>query len=80
MAPYIAAFPVGTRVRVSSAATLTLFKTEWTFHHPLTDEQIHFADVETTVDDVSYYHGGDPLYQLAGIPGIWHEQCLLSVG
>ena len=25
---------------------------------------------------VAFYHGGDPLYKLAGIPGLWHEQCL----
>jgi hypothetical protein len=22
------------------------------------------------------YHGGDELYKLKGIPGLWHEQCL----
>lgn len=23
-----------------------------------------------------YYHGGDELYWLKGVPGVWHEQCL----
>jgi hypothetical protein len=22
------------------------------------------------------HHGGDELYKLKGVPGIWHEQCL----
>jgi hypothetical protein len=23
---------------------------------------------------VGFYHGGDELYELASVPGIWHEQ------
>ena len=38
--------------------------------------QIVFAGRGTTVQEVSFYHGGDVLYTLDGIPGIWHEQCL----
>jgi hypothetical protein len=30
------------------------------------------------VTSVRYYHGGDVLYELEGIPGIWHEACLTS--
>jgi hypothetical protein len=25
---------------------------------------------------VGFYHGGDVLYVLEGIPGVWHESCL----
>jgi hypothetical protein len=27
------------------------------------------------VKSIGYYHGGDVLYQLEGVPGIWQEQC-----
>jgi hypothetical protein len=27
-------------------------------------------------DAAGYYHGGDVLYTLTGVRGIWHEQCL----
>jgi hypothetical protein len=30
------------------------------------------------VEEVSFYHGGDALYVLEGLPGLWHEQCLES--
>jgi hypothetical protein len=26
---------------------------------------------------VGFYHGGDPLYSLDGVPGVWHERCLV---
>ena len=26
--------------------------------------------------DPAKYHGGDIIYKLVDIPGIWHEQCL----
>jgi hypothetical protein len=36
----------------------------------------------TILDDpsceVGFYHGGDVLYTLDGIPGLWHEQCLVG--
>ncbi len=54
------------------------FMAAWKFHNPLTVDQIPFAGLETTVSEISYYHGGDALYQLADAPGIWHEQCLLT--
>jgi hypothetical protein len=28
------------------------------------------------VEKLGYYHGGDELYWLKGVPGVWHEQCL----
>jgi len=30
----------------------------------------------SVVEEVSFYHGGDELYKLKDIPGLWHEQCL----
>jgi hypothetical protein len=35
-----------------------------------------FAGHETRVKNVFFYHGGDELYELDNVPGIWHEQCL----
>ena len=46
--------------------------------YPLDDSQCAFAGHEARVTDVGFYHGGDELYSLQGIPGQWHEQ-LLSV-
>jgi len=69
-------FPVGTRVRVQSAAALARFRETWTFHHPLVPEMLPFAGREALVESVGFYHGGDVLYTLSGIPGTWHEACL----
>jgi len=73
---YKADFPVGSSVRIADRESLERFQTTWRFHHPLADEQLGFADREARVEAVGYYHGGDPLYTLSGIPGLWHEQCL----
>ena len=35
-----------------------------------------FAGKAARVADVGFYHGGDVLYGLEGIPGTWHEACL----
>jgi hypothetical protein len=78
MAPYSELYPVGTRVRVRSKATLEAFRVEWRLHHPLSDEQLGFAEREAVVKSVGFYHGGDPLYVLDNVPGIWHEVCLLG--
>jgi len=48
----------------------------WRFHHPLTQDQIAYAGLRGRVADVGFYHGGDELYHVEGIPGIWHEVCL----
>lgn len=73
---YTAEFPVGTLVRVVSHAKLLEFKNTWRFHHPLTEEQLGYADAEGNVLDVGYYHGGDELYRIEGTPGLWHEACV----
>jgi len=31
------------------------------------------------VKDVSFFHGGDEIYTLEDIPGVWHEECLTAV-
>jgi len=76
MPAYDALFEVGSTVRVQSLDALDAFRSSWKFHHPLTDEQLAFADQSAMVATIGYYHGGDVLYTLKDLPGIWHEQCL----
>jgi len=52
------------------------FKATWQYHHKLRPEQLPFADAVAAVAEVGFYHGGDPVYRLAGVPGLWLEQCL----
>jgi hypothetical protein len=74
--PYNADFPVGSRVRIASREDLEEFSKTWKYHHPLMPEQLQYHDRVAKVDKASAYHGGDELYELENIPGIWHEQCL----
>ena len=46
---------------------------------PSENDQLELYDVEGVVEDVGFYHGGDELYKLKGLPGVWHEQCLKEV-
>ena len=48
----------------------------WKLHDKLRPEQLEFAGRTGKIKSVGFYHGGDELYQVEGIPGIWHEQCL----
>jgi hypothetical protein len=73
---YNVEFPVGPWVRVADRQALEKFMSEWKWHHPLEPSQLQFAGQHAQVESASFYHGGDELYQLKGIPGIWHEACL----
>jgi hypothetical protein len=74
--PYKEAFLKGSKVRVISRAALEAFAREWKYHHKLRPEQMEYAGARATVKEVSFYHGGDQLYVLENVPGIWHESCL----
>jgi hypothetical protein len=74
--PYKEAFPVGTGVRIADRPFLDEFKATWAYHHKLRPEQLAYADMRTTVAEVGFYHGGDPVYTLKDAPGLWLEQCL----
>jgi diadenosine tetraphosphatase ApaH/serine/threonine PP2A family protein phosphatase len=76
--PYKEEFPEGSRVRVTSRAVLDTFARDWKYHHQLQREQLEYAGATATVKEVSFYHGGDVLYKLENVPGIWHEACLES--
>lgn len=78
MPAYHERFPVGSRVRVASRERLDQFIRTWRFYNPLTAQQLPFAGRETTVRQVGFYHGGDALYTLDNIPGVWHEPCILD--
>lgn len=77
---YNADFPEGTTVRIASRSDLEAFAGEWALHNPLVPEQLEFAGRTATVKSVGYYHGADELYELVGIPGVWHEGCLARDG
>jgi hypothetical protein len=74
-----AKFKNGVTVRISERAALEEFSRTWKFHHKLEPEQLAYAGRIAMVKSSAMYHGGDVLYQLEGVPGIWHEQ-LLSPG
>jgi hypothetical protein len=57
---------------------LEKFKRTWRYHHPLSEQQLAYAGHVAEVTSVDFYHGGDELYNLAGIPGTRHECCLVS--
>lgn len=78
--PYREAYPVGAAVRIADRNFLEEFRSSWKYHHRLDEDQLEYADTVTTVANVGFYHGGDPVYGLAGVPGLWLEQCLRAGG
>jgi hypothetical protein len=73
---YKASHAVDSAVRIAKRLVLEDFAKAWRLHNPLSTEQLAFAGRESTVKSVGYYHGGDVLYVLNDVPGVWHEQCL----
>lgn len=76
MGAYEAKYQPGMQVRVATAQELEEFRRTWRYHNPLIDSQMAYAGKVAIVRDVGFYHGGDPIYQLDDIPGVWHEQVL----
>ena len=72
----VAEFEVGSQVRIADRAFLESFLEAGQYHNELEPEQLQFADRVAAVQSVSFFHGGDEIYQLEGIPGVWHEECL----
>jgi hypothetical protein len=71
-------FPKGSKARVADRATLENFLATWKYHHKLRPDQLEYADQVATVASVGFYHGGDPVYELEGLPGLWLDQCLVN--
>jgi len=63
-------------VAVAPRDELDEFRRTWQYHDPLMPEQLDYAGHVACVVAVGYYHGGDVLYKLDGVPGVWHEQLL----
>jgi hypothetical protein len=74
--PYSPRFAKGVKVRIASDDALNELLKTWRFHHRLQNDQLTYHDAEAFVEEVYSYHGGDILYVLRDIPGIWHEVCL----
>jgi hypothetical protein len=72
-----AKYKAGTLIRVKPRAQLEAYlRPQWKYHHPLQTEQLDYAGRTAPVAKTFMYHGGNMLYELSGIPGIWHEACL----
>ena len=69
-------FAEGSLVRVADRAFLENFLQTWKYHHKLRPEQVAYAGQVADVRQSSMYHGGDILYELVGVPGIWHQDRL----
>jgi hypothetical protein len=74
-----AKYPAGALVRVVSPRELERFFRSWKFDHPLRPEQLQYGGQSARVVRSMMYGGGNILYELDGIPGIWHEACVEGV-
>ena len=71
-----AEFEVGAEVRVADRDFLEQVLEAGQYHNELEPEQLAFAGAVARVKSVEFFHGGDEIYTLEGIPGVWHEECL----
>jgi hypothetical protein len=76
--PYKEEYPVGTIVRIVRRDFLENFMRTWNMHNKLLPLQLDYAGRTGTIKSVGFYHGGDELYEIEGVPGVWHECCLES--
>ena len=74
--PYVQRYKKGSYVRIVDRSALEDFQRSWTLHNKLRLEQLNYGNRVAEVARVGYYHGGDVLYELVGIPSCWHECCL----
>ena len=73
-----AEFEVGNEVRIADRAFLESFMEAGQYHNELEPEQLEYAGRTAKVKEVSFFHGGDEIYTLAGVPGVLHEECLAA--
>jgi hypothetical protein len=74
----VAEFEVGSQVRIADRAFLESFLEAGQYHNELEPEQIEYADRVAKVKEVNFFTGGDEIYTLEAIPGVWHEECLTA--
>ncbi|HTV58679.1 MAG TPA: hypothetical protein VMJ93_07385 [Verrucomicrobiae bacterium] len=72
-------FQVGAEVKIAGRDFLEKFLEEGQYHNELEPEQLEFAGRVARVKSVELFHGGDEIYTLEAIPGVWHEECLSAV-
>ena len=77
--PYQSEHAKGSRVKIASRPALEQFLREWKYHNKLQPEQLNYSDQFAEVESIGFYHGGDKLYKLKGIPVVWHLRCLFPV-
>jgi L-ascorbate metabolism protein UlaG (beta-lactamase superfamily) len=76
MPPYRERYPVGSTIRIADLPRLEEFQRTWQWHHNVPPEHLIYAGSVAKIIRIGYYHGGDVLYDLEGVPGTWLEQCL----
>jgi len=69
-------FVIGSLVKIARRDALEDFMRTWKLHNKLGQEQLAYAERIGKIKSVGFYHGGDELYEIEGMPGIWHECCL----
>jgi hypothetical protein len=77
MSHYRATSTKGDRVKIARRDVLTEFRNTWRHQHPPDLDQIVFAGEDATVKSFGSFNGREVLYELDGIPGLWHERCLV---
>ena len=75
----MAEFEVGSQVRMADRAFLESFLEAGQYHNELEPEQLDLRGSRRQGEGVEFFHGGDEIYTLEGIPGVWHEECLTAV-
>jgi len=76
MPDYHPIFKKGDKIKINDKDYLLNFQRTWKYHHNITDDQIKYAERLAAVKDVYIYHGGEVMYALKSIPGIWLEQLI----
>jgi len=72
-------FEVGQQVRIADRAFLESFLEAGQYHNELEPEQVEYAGRVASVKTAEFFHGGDEIYTLEDIPGVWHEECLSAI-
>jgi hypothetical protein len=70
----------GSAVQIAKRDGLEDFLRTWKLHNELQTEQLDYAGKTGKIKSVGFYHGGDALWEIEGVPGIWHERCLEAQG
>jgi hypothetical protein len=73
---YSEKYPVGSLVKIARRDILEDFMRSWKLHNKLQADQLDYAGETGKIKSVGFYHGGDVLYEIEGVPGIWHERLL----